>query len=104
MLIPLLDLQSQYVAIRSQIRDAIRPGVRLPAIHLGPEVEALEEEVSAFCQAHHAIGVSSGTDALLIALMTTGVGPGDEVVTTAFSFFATAGVIARLGVLERHRN
>jgi dTDP-4-amino-4,6-dideoxygalactose transaminase len=97
MVIPLLDLHAQYAAIRSEIRDAIDRVCDSQRFILGPEVEAFEEEVSAFCKARHAIGVSSGTDALLIALMAIGVGPGDEVVTSAFSFFATAGVIARLG-------
>jgi dTDP-4-amino-4,6-dideoxygalactose transaminase len=97
MVIPLLDLQAQYAAIRAEIRDAIDRVCDSQQFILGPEVEVFEEEVSAFCQARHAIGVSSGTDALLIALMAIGVGPGDEVVTSAFSFFATAGVIARLG-------
>jgi dTDP-4-amino-4,6-dideoxygalactose transaminase len=97
MVIPLLDLQAQYATIRTEIRDAIDRVCDSQQFILGPEVEAFEEEVSAFCKARHAIGVSSGTDALLIALMAIGVGPGDEVVTSAFSFFATAGVIARLG-------
>ena len=97
MVIPLLDLQAQYATISAEIRDAIDRVCDSQQFILGPEVEAFEEEVSAFCQARHAIGVSSGTDALLIALMAIGVGPGDEVVTSAFSFFATAGVIARLG-------
>jgi dTDP-4-amino-4,6-dideoxygalactose transaminase len=97
MVIPLLDLQAQYATIRSEIRDAIDRVCDSQQFILGPEVEAFEEEVSALCQARHAIGVSSGTDALLVALMAIGVGPGDEVVTSAFSFFATAGVIARLG-------
>ena len=95
--IPLLDLQAQYATIRGEIREAIDRVCDSQHFILGPEVEALEEEVSAFCQARYAIGVSSGTDALLIALMAIGVGPGDEVITSSFSFFATAGVIARLG-------
>src|SRR5688572_29886092 len=97
MVIPLLDLQAQYAAIRAEIRDAIDRVCDSQQFILGPEVEVFEEEVSAFCQARHAIGVSSGTDALLIALMAIGVGLGDEVITSSFSFFATAGVIARLG-------
>jgi dTDP-4-amino-4,6-dideoxygalactose transaminase len=95
--IPLLDLKAQYAPIRSEIRDAVDRVCDSQHFILGPEVEALEEEVSAFCEAGHGIGVSSGTDALLIALMAAGVVPGDEVITTTFSFFATAGVIARLG-------
>ena len=95
--IPLLDLQAQYATIRTEIRNAIDRVCDSQQFILGPEGEAFEEEISAFCKARHAIGVSSGTDALLIALMAIGVGPGDEVVTSTFSFFATAGVIARLG-------
>ena len=95
--IPLLDLQAQYRTIRGEVREAINRVCDAQYFILGPEVDALEKEVSAFCQAQYAIGVSSGTDALLVALMAIGVGPGDEVITSSFSFFATAGVIARLG-------
>jgi dTDP-4-amino-4,6-dideoxygalactose transaminase len=95
--VPLLDLQAQYATIRDEIREAIERVCDSQYFILGPEVDKLEEEVSAFCYARHAIGVSSGTDALLVALMAIGVGPGDEVITSTFSFFATAGVIARLG-------
>jgi dTDP-4-amino-4,6-dideoxygalactose transaminase len=96
MKVPLLDLQAQYASIRWEIRTAIDRVCDSQRFILGPEVSALEREVAAFCGANFAVGVSSGTDALLAALMAAGVGPGDEVVTSSFSFFATAGVIARL--------
>ena len=79
------------------MRDAIDRVAESQHFILGPEVEGLEREIAAFCNARFAIGVSSGTDALLAALMAIGTRPGDEVVTSAYSFFATAGVIARLG-------
>ena len=97
MKVPLLDLQAQYLAIRSEVRAAIDRVCDAQLFILGPEVAAFEAEVAEFCGAKYAVGVSSGTDALLAALMAAGVGPGDEVVTSSFSFFATAGVIARLG-------
>lgn len=97
MKVPLLDLRAQYGPIRDEVRAAIDRICDAQQFIMGPEVEALEAEVAAFCEARFAIGVSSGTDALLAALMGAGVGPGDEVITTAYSFFATAGTVARLG-------
>ena len=95
--VPLLDLKAQYSTIRSEIHEAIERVLESQRFILGPEVEALEREIGALCNARFAVGVSSGTDALLAALMAIQVGPGDEVITTSYSFFSTAGVIARLG-------
>lgn len=95
--VPLLDLKAQYATIRAEIAEAIERVVESQYFILGPEVEALEQEIATFCNARFAVGVSSGTDALLAALMAIGAGPGSEVITTTYSFFATAGVIARLG-------
>ena len=97
MKVPLLDLTAQYATIRWEIRTAIDRVCESQNFILGPEVSACEHEIASFCGAGFAIGVSSGTDALLTALMALGVGPDDEVITSPFSFFATAGVIARLG-------
>src|SRR5438552_14419895 len=97
--VPLLDLKAQYGPLRDEIRAAIDRVCDSQMFILGPEVSALEEEIAAYCGAKHAVGVSSGTDALLIALMAAGVGSGDEVVTSAYSFFATAGTVARLGAV-----
>src|SRR2546425_5763348 len=95
--IPLLDLKPQYAKIRGEILRVTEEVYDSQAFILGKRVEAFERDFAAYCGSKHAIGVSSGTDALLEALMVLGVGQGDEVIVPAHSFFATAGVVARLG-------
>jgi dTDP-4-amino-4,6-dideoxygalactose transaminase len=95
--VPLLDLQSQYATIRRDVQSAIERVCEAQQFIMGPEVEAFEREAAEVIGVRHAIGVSSGTDALLATMMALGIGPGDEVITPTFSFFATAGSVARVG-------
>ena len=97
MKVPLLDVRAQNAPLREAILSAVASVMDSGAFILGPEVAAFEKELAAELGARRAVGLSSGTDALVVALMALGVGPGDEVVTTPFSFYATVGCIARLG-------
>ena len=94
--VPLLDLKAQYAAVRDEIAPAIEKVLESQYFILGPEVAGLEEEIAAYSNCKYGVGVSSGTDALLLALMTLDIQPGDEIITTPYTFFATAGVIHRL--------
>ena len=95
--IPLIDLRAQYRTIKPEIDKAIRRVLDSGRFILGPEVEAFEREIAAYCGTRHAVGVASGTDALELVLRACGVGPGDEVIVPALTFFATAGAVAALG-------
>ncbi len=97
MRVPLLDLKPQYEAIAPRVRAVIDAVCASQQFILGPEVRTLEARLAAYSQSRFGIGVSSGTDALLLALMGLDIGPGDAVITTPYTFFATAGTIARTG-------
>lgn len=97
MQVPLLDLRAQYAPLKKEIMAAVEDICDSQHFILGPKVEAFESEMAAYCRTAGAVGVSSGSDALIIALMAEGIGRGDEVITSPFTFFATVGAIVRVG-------
>ncbi len=99
MAIALLDLKAQYAGIRDEVLRVTEEVYESQVFILGKRVEEFERDFAAYCQSEFAVGVSSGTDALLVALMVLGIGPDDEVIVPAYSFFATAGVVDRLGAM-----
>ena len=99
LLFPLLDLKAQFASIRDEIMAALARVMESQQFILGPEVQSFEDEVAAFLGARLAVGCASGSDALLLSLLAFGIGPGDEIITTPFTFVATAGAVARVGAV-----
>ncbi|HZX09439.1 MAG TPA: DegT/DnrJ/EryC1/StrS family aminotransferase, partial [Acidobacteriota bacterium] len=99
--IPMLDLKAQYAAIKPEIRQAVDEVFESQYFILGPKVEKLERKIADYSESAYAVGVSSGTDALLISLMALEIEPDDEIITTPFTFFSTAGVISRLNAIPK---
>jgi len=96
-MIPLVDLKAQYETIKVEIQEAVYEVLESQQFILGDKVEELEAKIAQFCNVHYGIGVASGSDALLLSLMSIGISAGDEVITTPYTFFATAGAVSRLG-------
>jgi dTDP-4-amino-4,6-dideoxygalactose transaminase len=99
--VPLLDLKKQYATLKDEILRATGEVYESQVFILGPRVEAFEKAISAYTGARHAIGMSSGTDAQRAVMMALRIGPGDEVVTSPYTFFATAGAVARVLLGDR---
>jgi dTDP-4-amino-4,6-dideoxygalactose transaminase len=97
MAIPILDLKAQFATIREEVQSAIDEVLRSQHFILGPKVEKLEQEIAKYCGCRFAVGVASGTDALILALRACGIGPGDEVIVPSFTFIATADTVSLLG-------
>src|SRR4030042_4047092 len=97
MKVPFFDLNSQFYSIEGEIKSALDEVFKTQQFILGPKVEALEQTIANYCQTRYAVGVASGSDALLLSLMSFGIGTGDEVLLPPFTFFATAGAISRTG-------